>query len=302
MKEFNERARKLNKTSNTAEAAKKIAVIKDVVKSQITDFNKRTLKLNPSAQKIRWALYLWPINLLSIDTYQRNPVNVSRITGHFDYNKIDVICVSIRDDKAFIIDGSTRVQALLDKGYTEVYAKTFIDLTEQEEAKIFSMQDCGKRRVNAICKYEADIIAGETYAIDIHDYLVKHGLTTDFIARKPVRNNILAITKLITAYNRYGIDGVNTIISLIFKAGWDKYDSGFSSTNLDIGLALLRCDSYNHKSKVPFTTVCGDMKDKNPAEWFAIAQKKFPGNSGKHGEGCIYNYVRALIGEIPMPK
>ena len=299
MDTLNELSRALNEISDTPEAKRRIAEIEKKVKILIKEDNKE-LKAQ-GLPECNWAIYKWPIELLSIDTYQRNPEHVDEIVSDFNYEDVDVKLISIRDGKAWIIDGSNTIQAMKKKGYTWIYAKTYIGLTKPEESAMFSRQDEHKRRVHGIVKYEADIEAGKKDAVEISGYLKSKKVTTNCIMRKPMRNNLIAIVKLRNIYKTFGITGVKIIIQLIFDAKWDKYEAGFASQYLDIGIALVRSRECKKRGDAAYKTIKDSMYGVAPDDWVSEANHHFENSKGQHGNGCITDYVRMLLGLIPDP-
>lgn len=109
---------------------------------------------------------------LSIDKgYQRelDHRRVDRIVDDYDPRLLGVLEVSIRNGngKGTVFDGGHRLAALKKLKITKVPVLAHSDLTPKEEAMLFVALQNGRKRVNPIQRFAAQVFSGDLFAVDL---------------------------------------------------------------------------------------------------------------------------------------
>jgi hypothetical protein len=136
----------------------------------------------------------------------------------FDVNLLNVVKVSRRDGKLFILDGQHTVTIISRKSGsddTPVWCMVYSDLTEQEEARLYALQ--GGRRLTLVDKHKAKIVAEDEAALDVEDVLDEVGLR---ISKAQVDGGVCAVKALQDAYAVLGKAGLKRVLSVIANT-WD---------------------------------------------------------------------------------
>ena len=170
------------------------------------------------------------------DKYQREakPSEVTYLVNHFDMNKVDVKLCSLRKDEngifhLLVIDGwhtlsMLRIIAKIEPEKMYKFAsKIYIDLTQKQEADIFSTQNEGHTNIRGYERYKAEIVAEKPCALAIQRQLKMFGLTTknDITSQVNRVRNVNAIEELYRIYKKNGEEAINYTFQLIHDAGWE---------------------------------------------------------------------------------
>lgn len=152
--------------------------------------------------------------------YQRDisEVFVAEKVRDFDVNLLNVVKVSSRDGKLFILDGQHTATIIMKKSGSEdtlVWCMVYSDLTEQEEARLYALQ--GGRRLTLVDKHKANIVAEDKATLDVEEVLDELGLR---VARATVDGGVCAVKALQDAYMALGKSGLRRVLSVIANT-WD---------------------------------------------------------------------------------
>ena len=102
-------------------------------------------------------------------------------------------------------------------------SKIYIDLTQKQEADIFSTQNEGHTNIRGYERYKAEIVAEKPCALAIQRQLKLFGLTTknDITSQTNRIRNVNAIEELYRIYKKNGEEAINYTFQLIHDAGWE---------------------------------------------------------------------------------
>lgn len=183
-------------------------------------------------RKQQYTDYL-PFHSLTVnERVQRATIKarVRKLGREWDFRKVGVITISMRDGVAYIVDGQHRWRAALECGYgnSKALCHVYTNLTEQEEAALFiGLNDA--RRVTPIENYEVGLVAREEPYVSIEATLNRFGLT--------VGNKSGAI-KCVDALRRAHNEGVLPELCAILTGAWGGSIEAFDRIIVD-GMARL---------------------------------------------------------------
>ena len=105
-----------------------------------------------------------PLNLLELDhSYQRVETgNAKNIADNWDDNACEFLLVSYRNGKFYVIDGQHRMIAAKIKGIESLPCVILVGLTKSEEARRFSVQGVGRKKLTPNDTFKANIECGNT--------------------------------------------------------------------------------------------------------------------------------------------
>jgi len=152
--------------------------------------------------------------------YQRDisEVFVAEKVRDFDVNLLNVVKVSKRDGKLFILDGqhtATIIGRKSGSDDTPVWCMVYSDLTEQEEARLYALQ--GGRRLTLVDKHKANIVAEDKATLDVEEVLDELGLR---VTKSQADGGVCAVKSLQDVYMSLGKSGLKRVLSVIANA-WD---------------------------------------------------------------------------------
>lgn len=149
-----------------------------------------------------YAIYDLPIDLLNLDTYQREPnlLRVQKIADNFNSKRLEVKTANYRDGKFYLIDGQHSMLALKRLGMSHMECKVFIGMSMEEEASLFADQNICRQAVKDKAIFNANLIAGREPAVTIKRVCDAHGVTIKEgkVGEKRLRNvnSIRTLNKL----------------------------------------------------------------------------------------------------------
>jgi hypothetical protein len=162
--------------------------------------------------------------------YQREPnVNkVSKIARNFNPDALGVIICSLREDgKVAVIDGGHRVAALNLMGMTDLCVKAlvYIDLTIEEEAKIFTLMNDNRTKPKTADLFKAEVIANDSKSLGLHNLMTSLGLVA---SNAPGNNKIRCIGTLKEVYNGAGFYHTKLALESL-KTSFGDHSSSFNA-------------------------------------------------------------------------
>lgn len=130
-----------------------------------------------------FGIELVPLFLIDVDErYQRDQgtaKEIEKLAAGWDERAASVITLSYRNDgRYWCIDGQRRVAAARERmgERGSLVAQVWIDLTPQEEARLFSLLQQRKQMSN-LARFRADLFAGDQRTIAINAIIERHGFT-----------------------------------------------------------------------------------------------------------------------------
>jgi hypothetical protein len=172
-----------------------------------------------------------PVDLLDLDhSYQRVETgNAKKIADNWDKDACEFLLVSYRNGKFYIIDGQHRFIAAKIKGIASLPCVIFSGLTRSEEARRFSIQGMGRKKLTPSDTFKANIECGNTdykeVAIDMEIKRIcdKYGITIsksnfnlDYNAKR-----LRSISRPRIIVNGNGADCFEWIIKTIVNSNWE---------------------------------------------------------------------------------
>ena len=116
------------------------------------------------------------------DTYQRSLQSdeVKEIIAQFNIHLMNEPKVSFRNGKYYVFDGQHTLVSLLkmnDGKHFPILCKVYFGMTEQEEAKLFSMQTGAGRKLTPGDRIRAELYAQDIDAMKFRDATLKTGVS-----------------------------------------------------------------------------------------------------------------------------
>lgn len=158
-----------------------------------------------------------------------NQRRLAKLIDEFDQQALGVLLLSMRNDGNFaIIDGQHRVQAAAFHGISGVDAYVYIDLTLQDEARLYrKFGDYLKQ--TARDKFLAALAEGQPEIVAINRILIERGLRVGLSSGK--NDGVAAVDRLIHIAQKYGPHVLRQTIHLLHDA-WGGDGRAYSGSVL----------------------------------------------------------------------
>lgn len=176
-----------------------------------------------------------PLRSLFVDaTYQR-PLSRfhKRIVEALEPALVGTLIVNKRSDRGpanhAVIDGQTRLAALMQLGHVNAPCLVYQGLSLEEEAALFARFQSERRNVTAVQRFKAALVAGEERAIGIQLAADSAGFVID--AHNNYGNSLVAVKALEEVYDRHGLYHVAQVLETI-AAAWQHRRRGQSQEML----------------------------------------------------------------------
>lgn len=287
----------------TAEERREMIERTNFFKTLESVFNKINAAHEAANEPLDVYMFAWiPVKYIKTDDeYQRsiNRARVAKIKGEYNPYKVDVKRLNYRDGWAHAYDGMHTITSINELGIPNIPAIVTFNKPYEWEAEMFRTQLENSSRPNSVSRYLAGVEAKDPMCLEIKAELNKRGITTLRDRRRDETHNIFAFAKVLSIYNRFGIEGMNITLDIIIESGYAKYKGGFSTWMLEIGRTLCRLE-YKYNSS-EYITILNEMRRlKDPTSFSGMCDICYPDKKGQHGEGAIVSYVKATLGVIPM--
>lgn len=173
-----------------------------------------------------------PVNLLELDhSYQRIETgNAKKIADNWDDNACEFLLVSYRNGKFYVIDGQHRMIAAKIKGIESLPCVILTGLTKGEEARRFSVQGMGRKKLTPNDTFKANIECGNVEYkevatdMEIKRICDKYGVTitkSNFnLDHNPKRLRSISRSRMIV--NGNGSECFEWILDTITKSNWNE--------------------------------------------------------------------------------
>lgn len=186
----------------------------------------RNAERHPIAGKIIAEL---PLYLLDVDySYQRCD-DKNKLIKNWDDKKCSLLLTNYRpsEGKFYIIDGVHRYEAAKARGITHLACEIFNNLTREDEARIFALQDENIKPVSIFDKYSAGLIYGDPNSIAIRNSCKKYGF---LVINKPGIKHLSALHEAYTFIKgkKDKEFALNWVFNIIQKSGWDGYPNSMN--------------------------------------------------------------------------
>lgn len=210
-------------------------VVKNVTK-EMSDYDvKRCESILRNAHKIAGLkICEVDVDLLNFDeAYQRPTKNAHKLVDNFDINRVNLLLLSYRDGKLYVVDGSHRTYAARHHHIEHLPCMVMEGLTQAEEARIFASQNECVVNLTLMDTFRANLISKEPVDTAINSICDNYGLKVGY-GRK---NNeyMSAIGMARTCVKNEGAACFDWILGVIKDSGW-IYESGSTSDAMIRGL------------------------------------------------------------------
>lgn len=172
-----------------------------------------------------------PIEKMFIAAYGRplSQKKVQKMFEKFDPNALGVILLSFRPNDTYaVLDGQHRIALAMQAGMTVLAARIYIDLTYEEEAKLYN-DFATINQQSALDKFRAKLEAKDTTALDIQRILNHHGL--EVATSGPALGKVQAVAALEFIYAQQGATTLDNVIGIL-HAGWEESKRAYLQQSL----------------------------------------------------------------------
>lgn len=176
------------------------------------------------------------------DTYQRplQSDEVKEIIAEYNPYLHNEPKVSFRDGKYFVFDGQHALVALLEINggkHFPILCKVYYGMSEQEEAKIFSMQTGAGRKLTPADRIRAELYAQDIASLKFRDATLKTGVSFEHSgASNPC--NLRCINTARAEYERVGEKIYTEALDIMVEA-WTGCRSAFKADVLKAMVAFV---------------------------------------------------------------
>lgn len=183
-----------------------------------------------------------PVDLLELDhSYQRVETgNAKNIADNWDDNACEFLLVSYRNGKFYVIDGQHRMIAAKIKGIESLPCVILVGLSKSEEARRFSVQGMGRRKLTPNDTFKANIECGNieykevATDMEIKRICDKYGVTiskSNFnLNYNPKR--LRSISRSRRIIDSAGSECFEWIIDTVANSNWDECSDAYEKDML----------------------------------------------------------------------
>ena len=198
--------------------------------TNIAEINAKRAKtiMNTTSELCGKRIAVVPTDLLDVDyDYQRViTANVNIISKDWRNTLCDLLVVSYRENKFFIIDGQHRFYAAIANGIEDLPCIVHTGLTKEDEARLFVRLNTSRKTLKPIDTFRANIICGNEDIPDVkRDMIVKRVCDRYHIEitednRKAKGRRLRALTTVRSIVSSYGENGLNWVFDAIKESNW----------------------------------------------------------------------------------
>lgn len=156
-----------------------------------------------------------------VDVVQRrfNRQQAERYAADFDFQKMGLPIVNLRDGIYWVVDGQHRVEALKMLGFGKdvLTCEVYEDLTDAEMANVFLGRD-DRRRIDNFTKFNIACTAGRERECEVRRMVESNGLK---VSRAKEEGCIGAVTSLLRVYDQAG----SVVLGQVLRTIRDSYAS-----------------------------------------------------------------------------
>lgn len=187
-----------------------------------------------------------PVSEMVIDrTYQRVlRARVKRMINNWDYEKCDVLVVSYRDDKFYVVDGQHRYEAAKVRGESYLACQILEGMTQIDEARKFISQNTESSVLTPYDTWNANLLLHDVVDCSVDSACKTFGIEVSMTPgmKKPaVLGSLTTARKIVKGQGR---ECLMWIFSVLHNAKWDEQQRGHNSTIM----RALKIFYVSHKS------------------------------------------------------
>lgn len=150
----------------------------------------------------------------------------------YDPRKLGIVTTSMRaDGRHALLDGNHRRHLAHHHGETHMLARVFIDLTYEEEAKLFAALNTVKPP-SALDRWRARIEYAEPVAVEIAGVLADNGLRVGSTTKGTAPGAVAAVVALERIYHQRGVNELRECLTIL-RGAWDLDPSAFTNKMLE---------------------------------------------------------------------
>lgn len=225
-------------------------------------------------------------NLVSNQEYQRNlsPGHILKAVANFDTYQINPVKVSRRDGINYVFNGQHTIEIVAmvsGSRDTPVWCMIYDDLNYEHEADIFANQMKYVKKLLPIEVFKANLEAGNDEQLIIRDLIESYGLE---ISPTKAPGSICAISTVENIYKKYGYHVLNRTLRLII-ATWEGDMNSFSGNMLNAVAKVVTAYGDNLNDET-FKEHVGNLSIKQLTR---TARERRPGSMG-YAEAMVIAY------------
>ena len=177
------------------------------------------------------------------DTYQRplQSDEVKEIIAKFNIHLMNEPKVSFRDGKFYVFDGQHTIISLLEMNegkHFPILCKVYYGMTEQEEAKLFSMQTGAGRKLTPSDRIKAELYARDIATMNFRDATLRTGVSFEHSGASN-SCNLRCINTARAEYERVGEKIYTEALDIMVEA-WTGCRSAFKADVLKAVVAFVK--------------------------------------------------------------
>ena len=222
-----------------------------------------------------------PVSELDIDSsYQRAlRSKVRKMITRWDYNLCDVVLVSYRDDKFYVVDGQHRVAAARAKEVPFLPCQILEGLTREDEARRFVEQNTSVSVLSAFDTFKANLLLGDPVDCSIKEICDKWEINVCSARGAKLPGKIGCVDEMRKIVKSCGKEMLDNILSTLHEAQWNLITSGHSGRII----YALKCafDEYINDYPVSEIKSCAVsiLKERNYRTFMSAGQAVYPQHS-----------------------
>lgn len=213
-----------------------------------------------------------PVSEIKIDAgYQRRlREKVNRMVANWDYNLCDVVLVSYRNNKFYVIDGQHRVAAAKRVGAEFLPCQIVEGLSREEEATRFVALNSATSPLSQYDTWKANLLCGDPVDTEVKRICDKWGVAI-FDSRGSVPGKLGSLYDARKIVRRCGYGALDWILETLHKAQWHMIKGGHN------GAILNAINNVWKEFDVGVSDyVVSIIKSKTPSTLRAVAQDTYP--------------------------
>jgi hypothetical protein len=189
-----------------------------------------------------------PVAAMRVDrAYQRilKPY-VRKMTATWDYQKCDVLIVSYRDGRFYIVDGQHRYEAAKAKGVEFLACQILEGMNQIQEASRFLSQNTLARTLTPYDTWNANLLVGDRIDRIIDRVCKEFDLQIMGVKGKKGPGIIGSLVEARTIVRKQGEEGLRWVLGVLDAAQWNQKSNGHNS----IIMKALRTFYGAHKNEI----------------------------------------------------
>lgn len=178
-----------------------------------------------------------PVGDLFVDDDYQRPLTsfVDAVERDYDPALVGTLIVSERNNaKMAVIDGQTRLEAMVRRGETHAPCLVYHGLTQGQEAQLFGDLQTKRRGMATYLRFRAALVARQPEAVAIADIVTNAGFE---LGREETRHTVKAIAALEFVYRR-DAELLARVMTMIARAWPEPETTHRTSAEIIRGLAV----------------------------------------------------------------